>query len=442
MKSPPTVADPNIPTKEERRVVYLMALVQFVNVLDFMMVNPLGPQLAEDPAMTVGTSQLPLVIGSYTAAASVTGILGSLYLERFDRRSALVVTLLGLALGTALGGMAQSLGMLVLARVIAGLFGGPATSLAFAIVSDAIPARRRGWAMGIVMGGFSIASVLGVPAGLNLAKVGGWRTPFWGVAVVIAMAAFAAWRLLPPLRAHLGRAHDAAGAVRSLLRLVSQRVVRLSLLLTALGMMSVFIIIPNIPAFVQFNLGFEALDVLYLLGGIISFATTRLVGPLVDRFGSTRVAMAGSALVSLIVYLWFVALVSLIPVLVMSTGFFLAMAARGVAYNTLTSKVPQPHERARFQSIQSAVQHAASAAAAFMSAQLLSERPDHGLAHIERVGVVSMVLVAAVPFMMWVVERQVIARGSPSVPPPASATAPAGEGGSAQGSARGSAQGL
>ena len=65
----------------EKAIVYLMAGVQFVNVLDFMMVNPLGPQFAH--ALNVATSKLPMVAGSYTAAACVTGILGSFFLERF-----------------------------------------------------------------------------------------------------------------------------------------------------------------------------------------------------------------------------------------------------------------------------------------------------------------------------------------------------------------------
>lgn len=389
-----------------------MAAVQFANVLDFMMVNPLGPKLAEDTSIGIPTSQLPLVVGSYTASASVSGVLASFFLERFDRRTALVVTLFGLSIGTLMGGIAQGLGTLVLARVVAGMFGGPATSLTFAIVADAIPNRRRGWAMGIVMGGFSVASVLGVPAGLTLARFGGWRTPFWGVALLIAVAGFAAMKLLQPMRAHLARANATTSSAAALVAILKKRDVLLSLGMTAITMMSVFIVIPNIPAFAQFNLGFDGnrLDVLYLLGGVVSFITTRLVGPLVDRFGSTRVASGGSLVVFAIVWLWFVAESNQIPVLVVSTVFFMAMAARGVAYNTLTSKVPEPHERARFQSVQSAVQHAASAIAAFVSAQLLAEAPDHRLLHAPRVGLVSATLVALMPFMMALVERAVSQR--------------------------------
>jgi len=401
-----------VPKKSERAIVYLMAGVQFVNVLDFMMVNPLGPRLAEDPSIGVSTTQIPIIVGSYTAAASVTGVLASLFLERFDRRKALVVTLLGLAIGTALGGLAQGLTTLIVARVIAGAFGGPATSLAFAIVSDAIPQARRGWAMGIVMGGFSVASVLGVPAGLTMARFGGWRTPFWGVGLLIVIAAFFASRLLPPLRDHLDHKTARAGAVVSLARIVKKPLVILSLVLTASTMMSAFIIIPNIPAFAQFNLGFppERLDVLYLLGGLVSFVTTRTMGPLVDRYGAPSVSIAGSILLAGIVWLWFVAIETRVPVLVVSTSFFVAMGMRGVAYNTLTSTVAEPHERARFQSVQSAVQHGASAAAAFISAHLLIELPDRRLGHVERIGIVSLVLIAVVPVLMIAVQRAVVRR--------------------------------
>ncbi len=397
------------PSRAERNIAYLMAGVQFANVLDFMMVNPLGPAFAED--LGVRTSDLPLVVGSYTAAASVTGVLGSLYLERFDRRTALFVCLLGLALGTALGGFATGLTSLVLARVVAGFFGGPATSLAFAIVSDAIPAARRGWGMGIVMGGFAVASVLGVPAGLTLARLGSWRTPFFGVALLVVGAAVASLRVLPPLRAHLDKPLEGS-ALSALLTLLRKPVVLLSLTMTAVTMMAGFIVIPNIAAFVQFNLGFPParLDVLYLLGGAASLVTARLTGPLVDRFGSSKVAAFGTAGMVTVVFVWFVEASTTIPVLAVSTGFFVAMGMRAVAYNTLASRVPEPHERARFQSAQSAVQHAASAIAAVVSARLLSAGANNELLHVHRVGLTSIVLALLLPLLMLALDRRLSAR--------------------------------
>ena len=59
--------------------------------------------------------------------------------------------------------------------------------------------------------------------------------------------------------------------------------------------------------------------------------------------------------------------------------FMLGIGLRNVSYNTLTTKVPTPRERARFLSIQSAVQHASASLGAFLSARMLSERADHTL---------------------------------------------------------------
>jgi hypothetical protein len=56
------------------------------------------------------------------------------------------------------------------------------------------------------------------------------------------------------------------------------------------------------------------------------------------------------------------------------------------------------------------VQHAASAAAAFLSAQLLSELPDHRLVHIERVAYTSIGLALCVPFVMFALEAAIAAR--------------------------------
>ena len=91
----------------------------------------------------------------------------------------------------------------MLARVIAGAFGGPATSLSLSIIADVVPPARRGRAMGAVMGAFSIASVLGVPLGLWLARLGGWRMPFLVVAGFgVVVGAVGAAGDAQPARAH------------------------------------------------------------------------------------------------------------------------------------------------------------------------------------------------------------------------------------------------
>jgi Na+/melibiose symporter-like transporter len=86
------------------------------------------------------------------------------------------------------------------------------------------------------------------------------------------------------------------------------------------------------------------------------------------------------------------------------------MGVRNVSHTTLTSLVPLPHERARFLSFQSAVQHLASALAAFLSTALLTELPDQRLSGMPRVAGVNLALTAMLPFMFRAVERRVRGR--------------------------------
>jgi predicted MFS family arabinose efflux permease len=199
--------------------------------------------------------------------------------------------------------------------------------------------------------------------------------------------------------------------------------------MTAVVMMAGFIVIPNISAYVQANLGLprEDLKWLYLVGGLVSLFTMQLVGYLVDRFGSFRVGTLGSVLLIGVLYIFFYAYVGL-PLMLLFVFFMTAMSFRNIAYNALTTKVPAPYERARFQSIQSAVQHLASAFGAFLSAQLLHEtaltngsgapvigrdgRPVMILDGMPRVALVAMVLSALVPPLLYVVERDVRAKAA------------------------------
>ncbi|MDP2311825.1 MAG: MFS transporter [Pseudomonadota bacterium] len=388
--------------RSERTIIFLVGAVQFVNILDFMMVMPLGPDFSV--ALGIPVSSIGAVGGAYTASAAVSGLLGAGVLDRFDRRKALAFAMGGLVIGTAMGGFATGLWSLLAARVLAGFFGGPATALAMSIVTDIIPAERRGKAVGAVMSAFSAASVLGVPAGLELARLADWRAPFFAVAGLgLLIAASAIW-LLPPMRGHL----DSAAAHPPLSELLARPVVRWSYLLTAAVMGSGFILIPNFSAYLQGNLGYprDRLSILYLFGGAFSFVGLRLFGSLVDRLGSFKVGAAATVwLVGLIAF-WFLAYNPVVPVLVLFVAFMLGTAGRNVAYGTLSSKVPLRHERARFQSLQSAVQHIASALGAFVSAEILVSNPDGSLGNVAAIAWLSIGVSLLVPICLYAVTRR------------------------------------
>lgn len=378
-----------------------MFAVQFVNILDFMIVMPLGPDLARE--LGINTAHLGLIGASYTLAAALAGLVGSRFLDRFDRKRALFWAMLGLVVSTALAGLSFNLTSLLFARLLAGAFGGPATSLAIAKVTDVVPVERRGRAMGTVMGAFSVASILGVPLSLEVARFFGFRAPFFCVALVGCVVMVLALRQMPPEAAPPPQSKEPRPAPP----LQLGGAARWSLTATALVTLGVFSIIPNLSAYLQHNLGYprEHLGLLYLCGGSASFVAMRVTGILVDRIGATWMVLCGTVLYLASIATGFLLRPLLVPILLVFSVFMMSGSVRMVPLQTLASRVPSPFERAQFFSVQSAVQHLFSACGAATGVLLLDASPAGSLLHTERLAWFSICLAAAVPLVARHVER-------------------------------------
>jgi len=280
-------------------------------------------------------------------------------------------------------------------------------------VTDAVPPERRGKAMGALFGAFSVASVLGVPAGLRLAQAGDWRTPFFALAGLGVVVALAAVSVMPAMREHLNR--PARIVARGATTPPVDPAVVLSYVSMAIIMMSTFSVVANISAYVQFNLGYprDRLEVLYLAGGFCSFFAMRWAGRFVDKRGALPATIVGTVAISAVLLLGLVPQPALIPVVAIFVGFMTANPTRVVAVNTLTTRVPAPEARARFMSRQSAVQHLASAVGAGASAWLLHERADHSLAGMQTLALGAIGLSLALPFTVRALARRIAARAQP-----------------------------
>ncbi|MBM4390217.1 MAG: MFS transporter [Deltaproteobacteria bacterium] len=395
--------------RSERSIVFLVGAVQFVNILDFMMVMPLGPDFAR--ALGLPVDKIGVVGGAYTLSAAIAGIALSPVLDRFDRRHALAVCMAGLGLGTMLGGAATDMATLVAARVVAGAFGGPATSLALSIVADVIPTERRGRAMGAVMGAFSVASVLGVPAGLEAARLLDWRAPFFAVGGVGLLITGLVYVALPSLTAHIGSTRrDSVADLRALLAdSASWTGIATTTLLTFSG----FAVIPNLSAFIQFNLQWprDQLGWLYMAGGTLSFVALRVLGPLIDRLGVLALSVGSTLGFVVLGGAWFVRSPPPAPVWVLFPLMMIVMSARNVAHQTQLSRVPPPASRAAFQSLNSAVKHLASAAAAMTAAAMLNSLPDGRLVGMSTVATMAIAVAVMAPVLVARTERVMRARG-------------------------------
>ena len=261
--------------------------------------------------------------------------------------------------------------------------------------------------MGAVMGAFSLASIFGVPAGLELARLGGWRLPFFavgGLALLISMSAI--W-FMPAMTGHLekGKKSTTKGIPLDFFR----PDVLLALAAVAVSMLGAFLLVPNFSAYFQNNLHYPRakMGLLYFVGGSASFVAMRIAGRWVDRFSAFAVAAPVTLVMVAVLFVGFYLYPPALPSLTIFTLYMVSSSVRGICVSALSSRVPRPEERARFMSLQSAVQHFSCAIGAFLSTQLLVEGPSGMLQGMPRLVVWTMVSAALIPLILLGLESKI-----------------------------------
>jgi predicted MFS family arabinose efflux permease len=364
----------------------VLAGIQFTHIVDFMIMMPLGPQFMS--LFGIGPRQFSFLVSSYTLSAGIVGLVAALFVDRFDRRHALLWLYGGFIAATFACGLAPGYGWLLAARAAAGAFGGVLGASVFAIVGDVIPESRRGAAMGTVMSAFSLAAVAGVPIGLVLANAYGWRSPFVLLSAVSLVILLFARRCVPRIRHHVQHAQGRS-ALAQLAEVVSHRNHLRAFALTAVLTLSAFTVIPFISPYMVANVGLtlDELPLIYLAGGLMTLFTARLIGRLADRHGKRRIFSA-TALLSLVPIL----LVTHLPVAPLSVAititslFMVLVSGRFVPAMALITASVEPRLRGSFMSVHASVQQFASALATLAAGLVITRGADGTLSHYGRVG--------------------------------------------------------
>jgi multidrug resistance protein len=384
-------------------IIFILFMVQFIDVLDFMVVMPLGPDFAL--SLGIEESKLGWFAASYALSAAFTGIMSSTIIDRFERKKILIITLVGLIFSNIFSANAWSFESLLTSRFLAGAFGGPATSICFAIIADIFEGKNRGAAMGKVMGGFSLAAVFGVPIGLKMSELYGWYASFYFVAIVTVITLVLVMIYLPNLTAHLSLEKKNKVTYMSLF---DRKVNVMTFAVAFIGSMAAFMIIPYITAFIQLNLNFprDKIDYIFFIGGACSFFVMRIAGKFVDKNSSSKITMFSNIFVIFTLLFGFIMPIDSIPILIIFPMFMIGMAIRNVSGYTLYSKIPLASERAGFMSIISCVQHLASSAGSVLASIILVNKTGSSLENMDIVAVIAMILFLITPYMLKNIEKQ------------------------------------
>ena len=397
--SPETAVSPELASEasshlaiNEIAVLIVLAAVQLANILDFMIVMPLEPALQKFFTMT--PKQFGLIVSSYTFSACIVGLLAALVIDRFDRKTALLVLVTGFTLGTLSCGLARSFNMLLLARVVTGAFGGVLGALIYAVVGDIFPDSRRGRATGALMSAFALASVAGVPFGLVLGNRYGWQAPFFFLAGLGALVGIASVIVLPPLRGHFTKASERHPAAELWSLIVEPNHLRAFALMVAM-MLGTFMVIPFLGAAMVYNAGVSEADLpwLYVLGGACALVSSPLVGRWADRRGKLPVYRIMAVLSVLpIIAMTNMPRLPLAAAMMITASLMVFNSARSVPAMALITASVEPGRRGGFLSVNAAIQHGAIAVGSLLAGVMVTQKaPGTPLIGYSLVGVIAVI---------------------------------------------------
>jgi predicted MFS family arabinose efflux permease len=386
--------------RKERAILLVLSAVQFTSVVDFMVVMPLGPTLMR--TLGISPSQFSWIVSSYTYSASVSGLLAAFLVDRFDRKTSFLSLYAGFLIGNLLCALAPGYGALLAARVFTGAFGGILGGLALAIVGDVFPESKRGSATGQLMSAFAVASVVGVPFGLELGNSYGWNAPFLFLAGLGSIVLVVGVRALPAIRGHLDH-RDAGTALQETWGIVSDPNHLRAFALVVTLMVGGFTVIPYIATYLVRNVGVtnEQVPLIYVAGGALSLFGAPAIGKLADRFGKLQVYRVVAPIAAVLM----IVVTNLPPVsLTLAVGvvglLMVANAGRMVAAMAMVTSCVEPRRRGRFMSMNASVQHFSAGLGSTLGGYLLGETTGGGaLTGYGKVGLLAVAVTALSLFL-------------------------------------------
>ncbi len=397
-------------TRYQSLLVALLALVQFTVILDFIIMSPLGAIIM--PALNITAGQFGAAVSAYAFSAGISGVLAAGFADHFDRKRLLLFFFVGFTAGTTLCALAPTYHLLLLGRIVTGVFGGVMGSIVLAIITDLFPLGLRGRVMGYVQTAFAASQVLGIPVGLFLANHWNWHVAFGAIVVLSLVAIAAVFMLMRPVDAHLKLKQD-RNAFAHLIATVGQPHYTVAFGVTTLLATGGYMMMPFGSAYTVHNLGIDIvhLPTIYLVSGLFSIVTGPLVGRASDRFGKFPTFVFGTAM-SVVMVLIYTHLgpVSLTVAILVNVLMFVGIFSRMIPSQALMSAIPDANQRGSFSAISASLQQFSGGLGAALAGQIIALDADGSLVHFDRLGyvVVGTSLLALVA--MYFVQKQVAER--------------------------------
>ncbi len=262
--------------------VYLLTLIAFVVGIVELIIGGILDLVAEDLGVSIGQAGLLI-----TMFALVFGISGPvlLYLSgKADRKRLIIIALAAFLAGSILAVFSTSYAVLLVSRIISAASGALLTVLCLTLAAAISKPEYRGRAIGHVVMGISGAIVLGLPLGVSMGHMFGWRSPFILIAVLSIL-------LLIGVILFFGEVGTSAPVpLKQQVAALKDKKIISAHLTTFLFMAGHFTLYGYLTPFVISTRGFDGalITLVYFVYGAAAFSGGGISGISADKFGTKR----------------------------------------------------------------------------------------------------------------------------------------------------------
>jgi len=270
----------------------------FIDLVGFGIVIPVLPFYAEGSLFNATPRTVGLLFASYSVMQLIfSPILGGLS-DRYGRRPVLLISIIGTGIGFLILGLANTLLLLFVGRILDGITGGN-ISTAQAYIADITTKENRAKGMGLIGAAFGLGFIFGPAIGGILSRWG-IHVPFFFAAALCFANTLLLYFTLPETVTAEHPARTSARSGRGIPQLItSLKQPRLAFVLITYFMFIVAfsIMTTSFSLYVMFRFGYDAQHTGYLFAyvGVISVIIQGgLIGRLVKRFGEIPLVVFGA----------------------------------------------------------------------------------------------------------------------------------------------------
>lgn len=392
----------------QKIIIAILALLQFTVILDFMVISPLGDILMKTLDMT--TANFGFTVSAYAFSAGASGLLAAGFADKFDRKKLLIFFYIGFIIGTVFCALSTSYMMLLLARIVTGLFGGVIGSVSLAIVTDLFVIHQRGRVMGFIQMAFASSQILGIPMGLYFANNWGWHSAFIMIAVLGVLILIGIITQMEPITKHLEVQSDKSPFAH-LWHTLSNKQYQIGFMSIAFLSVGGFMLQPFGSAFLVNNIHISQLELpmVFFFTGLSVLFIMPLVGKLSDKVSKFKLFAAGSILsVVMIIIYTNLGPVPLWQIVVLTMIMFMGIMSRMIPATTLNTAIPGLEDRGAYMSISSSLQQIAGGIAAVCAGFIVHQKTKTApLENYDILGYVIAVITLCTVFLIWRVSQLV-----------------------------------